>query len=152
VRLEKQTQGIPVVSTGLSASLAFRALGVRRIAIIHPPWFAAELDRRGAEYFRAGGFDVLYHAPAALQYDYGGVDAPRLYEWARTKVPKEADALFVGGNGFRAVGAIHALEQALSKPVLTANQVTFWHALRLGGVHTSVTGYGRIFTRELPRA
>ncbi len=58
--------------------------------------------------------------------------------------------MFVGGNGFRAVGAIRALEVALARPVLTANQTVFWHALRLGGIRASVVGYGQLFSRELP--
>jgi hypothetical protein len=31
-----------------------------------------------------------------------------------------------------------------------SNQVAFWHALRLSGTHAAVTGYGELFTRELP--
>ena len=57
---------------------------------------------------------------------------------------------FIGGNGFRAVGVIQALEQDLARPVLTANQVAFWHALRLSGTHAPVVGYGQIFGREPP--
>jgi maleate isomerase len=67
-RLEKQTQGIPVVITCMSAKLALHALGVQRLAIIHPPWFSVQLDRQGADYFRTAGFDVVYHAPAALEH------------------------------------------------------------------------------------
>lgn len=33
------------------------------------------------------------------------------------------------GNGFRAVGAIHALENDLGRPVVTANQALLWAAL-----------------------
>jgi maleate cis-trans isomerase len=36
-----------------------------------------------------------------------------------------AEAVFFGGNGFRAIGMIAALEQALGRPVLTGNQVVF---------------------------
>jgi hypothetical protein len=34
------------------------------------------------------------------------------------------------------------------RPVLTANQVAFWAALRLSGTRASVIGYGRIFDHE----
>ena len=36
------------------------------------------------------------------------------------------------------------------KPVLTANQVAFWHALRLSGARVAVVGYGQVFDRDLP--
>jgi maleate isomerase len=69
-----------------------------------------------------------------------------VYDWAKANVPSNADAVFIGGNGLRAIGVIQALEQALGRPVLTANQVLFWQALRLLGVTLTVSQYGRIFT------
>lgn len=44
----------------LAAVAAFRALGVRRIALIHPPWFADDENQLGIAYFRSQGFDVVY--------------------------------------------------------------------------------------------
>ncbi|HEY3080835.1 MAG TPA: maleate cis-trans isomerase [Chloroflexota bacterium] len=149
-RLEERTRGIPVAITCTSAVLALRALGARRLALIDPPWFPAELTARGAEYFRGCGFEVVHAAPAGLPSGQRLVHPGALYEWARAHVPPEAEAVFVGGNGFRAVGAIEALEEDLGRPVLSANQVVFWHALRLAGTRAPVVGYGRIFGREMP--
>jgi maleate isomerase len=70
-----------------------------------------------------------------------------LYAWARSQVPADAEAVLFGGNGFRAIGVIAALEEDLGRPVLTANQVTFWYALHQAGVHALVNGYGRLFTK-----
>jgi maleate isomerase len=149
-RLEQRTRGIPVVITCTSAVLALHALGARRLALIDPPWFPAELTARGAEYFGACGFEVVYAAPADLPSGQRLVHPGALYEWAREHVPSHAEAVFVGGNGFRAVGAIQALEEDLGRPVLTANQVVLWHALRVAGTRAAVVGYGQIFARELP--
>jgi maleate isomerase len=53
----------------------------------------------------------------------------------------------IGGNGFRAVGAIEAMEADLGRPVLSANQVLLWAALGAAGADPGrVTGYGRLFT------
>ena len=53
----------------------------------------------------------------------------------------------IGGNGFRAVGVIEALEADLDRPVLTANQVLLWAALVAAGADPAVVdGYGRVFT------
>lgn len=146
-RLEKRTRGIPVVVTGPSAVLALRVLKARRLALIHPPWFQAELDRLGADYFRNEGFEVLHAAAAALPGGQVGVQPEQVYEWVRTHVPGATEAVFIGGNGLRAIGAIQALEQALGCPVLTANQVLFWHALRLARADVVVGNYGQIFGR-----
>src|SRR5207253_4486686 len=53
VRLEKRSNGIPVLLPCTAAVAAFRALGVRRIALIHPPWFADDVNQLGIAYFRA---------------------------------------------------------------------------------------------------
>jgi maleate isomerase len=150
LRLEKQTRGIPIAVAGVSARLALHALNIRRVAIVHPPWFSPHLDQQGAEYFRTAGFDVVYHAPATMPFEYGGVDPAHLYQWLRANVPKDMDGVMIGGNGFRAIGAIDALEHALGKPVVTANQVAFWHAMRAGRIQAAVAGYGRLFRTSLP--
>ena len=150
-RLEKRARGIPVVIPGLAAIRALRALGVRRLALVDPPWFSAELSRLGADYFRSRQIEVVYAAPAtglpSRQHDQ---NPEQLYDWVRTQIPANAEAVLTGGNGFRAVGVIEALEEHLGRPVLTANQVTFWNALRSAGVRPPVTHYGRIFAEPLP--
>jgi maleate isomerase len=55
------------------------------------------------------------------------------------------DGVFIAGNGFRAIEVIAALEEDLGRPVLTANQVAFWYALRLAGVGATVDEYGEVF-------
>jgi maleate isomerase len=150
-RLEERTGGIPVVVSTSAACLALRAVGAQRMALIHPPWFSDELDRRGAEYFRGQSFEVVHHGPAPFRGDFGEVHPAQIYEWARRVVPASAEAVFIGGNGLRAVGAIRALEEDLGRPVLSANQVVFWRALRLAGVRAPVGGYGRLFAHDPPR-
>jgi maleate isomerase len=156
VRLEKRSNGIPVLLPGSAAVAAFRALGVRRIALIHPPWFADDQNQLGIAYFRNQGFDVVYAnqmrlrgLPIAQPSDplrkFTELYPAELYEFARAQVPTEAEAVFFGGNGFRAIGVIAALEEDLGVPVLTGNQVTFWHALRQAGVREPLNGYGRVF-------
>ena len=68
------------------------------------------------------------HAPVTCSFTE--VRAAEVFEWVRQNAPREADAIFVGGNGLRAIGAIDALERALSRPVMTANQAVLWAALR----------------------
>jgi len=128
------------------------ALGVRRLALVDPPWFSVELSGQGARYFAGNGFEVVHYGPAGLTSDQRAIHPGQVYEWVRSHTPKTAEAVFIGGNGFRVVGAIKALEEDLQRPVLTANQAAFWHALRLAGTRVSIVGYGQIFEHELPVA
>ncbi len=144
-RLEQLSRGIPVVTTCSSAVLGLRALDVRRVALFDPPWFGAELSALGAGFFRDQGFDVVYSQPCGLPSDQRSITPEALFDWVVGHLPGNAEAVFVGGNGFRAAGVIGALEQELDRPVLTANQVLLWHALAAGGVHAPVAGYGRLY-------
>ena len=67
------------------------------------------------------------------------------YEWVGKHTPSNAEGVFIAGNGFRTVGVIAVLEEDLGRPVLTGNQVAFWHALRLAGVGAQVDDYGQVF-------
>ena len=103
----------------------------------------------GAAYFGCAGLEVVFARSAELPNSQRDVHPGTLFEWARTNVPSSADVVFVGGNGFRAVGMIEALEEDLKRPVLTANQVLFWYALRRTGSGARVAGYGRVFEEQL---
>lgn len=150
-RLERRTRGgIPVVISCAAAVTALIALGVTRLALISPPWFSAEMDHQGARYFQSQGFEVVHNGPAGLPSDQQAIQPSELYEWVRTRTPKSAEAVFIGGNGFRAIGVIEALEENLDRPILTANQVAFWQALALSGSREPIVGYGRIFGLKLP--
>ncbi|MCH8138314.1 MAG: maleate cis-trans isomerase, partial [Proteobacteria bacterium] len=116
----------------------------------HPPWFSPELDALGAEYFRKQGIDVVHHGPATLRHDHGDIHPEQIYEWAKAHVPENAECIVIGGGGFRAIGAIGALESTLARPVLSANQASFWCALRRSGLDDQVNGYGRLFSMKLP--
>lgn len=130
-RLEKRSGGIPVLLTCPAVVLALRAFGVQRLALVDPPWFSVELTQLGKAYFEGQGMEVVHAAPVGFLVGTGQRDVHpgQLYEWVRAHVPKTAEAVFIGGNGFRAIGVIQVLEEDLGRPVLTANQVLFWHAL-----------------------
>jgi maleate isomerase len=148
-RLEQRSSGIPVVSTGAAAVLALRAVRAQRLALVNPPWFDAELDGLGSKFFTSQGYDVVFHAPCALPSNQRSINPPELYDWVRGHAPDSADAVFIGGNGFRAVGVIDALEQDMQRPVLTANQVLLWRCLRVADVHLKPQGYGRLFDSDV---
>jgi len=150
-RLEARSGKIPVLFTCPAATEALRILGARRIVLIHPPWFTEDMNAQGANYFGSQGFDVVRSTRISPSRSFTEVPPAEVYEWTKLNVPDQADAVFIGGNGLRAIGAIHALEKALRRPVLTANQVLLWQALGLVGVASKVTQYGRVFTRQPAR-
>jgi maleate isomerase len=77
-------------------------------------------------------------------------------DWVSRHVSDEAEAVFIGGNGFRAAQAIDTLERRLGRLVLESNQVLLWSILAQVGSSADIRGYGRLFreplTRTAPRA
>ncbi len=145
-RLERRTRGIPVVAACGAAVKGLRTLGARRIALVDPPWFDTELNGLGRRYYESAGFEVIYSAPCGLPSGQAKITPAELHAWVSEHVSTDADAIVIGGNGFRSVGAIAALEEDLARPVVTANQALFWAALRVAGADPgSVTDYGRLF-------
>jgi Arylmalonate decarboxylase len=149
-RLSRRT-GTPVLATCASAVQALRVLDVERIALVHPPWFDDELNALGAAYFESEHFDVVSSASAAVSPDPRRVEAEAVSEWTSGHVGDDAQAVFIGGNGFRAAGAIATLEAAIGRPVLTSNQVLLWNVLAQTGATFEVSGFGRLFTGRISR-
>lgn len=150
-RLEGRSHGLPIVIPCRSVLLALQTLGINKLTMINPPWFPEELTRMGANYFRLSGVDVESAVSASgLATDQLSVTPEKVFEWVRSNVPDSAECVFLGGGGLRAISVIAALEEDISKPVITANQVAFWHAVRLAGVKDSINGYGKIFDCQLP--
>ena len=145
-RLERRTRGIPVVAACQAAMEGLRVLGAKLIALVDPPWFDAELNGLGRRYYESAGFEVVYSAPCGLPSDQAKITSADLHAWVSEHVSTDADAVVLGGNGFRAVGTIAALEEDLGRPVVTANQALLWAALRVADADPgSVSDYGRLF-------
>jgi maleate isomerase len=144
-RLERKVAGTTLILPTLATLAALRALHINRIAIMHPPWFSPETNANGERYYRGHGFDVVRCERMTPARSFTEVQPAEVFDRAKALVPRDAEALVIAGNGLRAVGTIAALEAELKRPVVTANQVLLWAALRhLGGANT-VTRYGRIF-------
>jgi maleate isomerase len=144
-RLENRSHNIPVVMPAMALAEAAKALGVRRIALIHPPWLTKESNELGRAYFQARGFDVVFARPMTPPRKLmSELRAEEVYHWILANTPRNAEAVVQGGGGLRMIGAIEALERSLGRPVITANQATFWKGLKLAGARTSIPGYGRL--------
>lgn len=55
-----------------------------------------------------------------------------------------ADAVLISCTNLRTAGLLAPLEAALGKPVISANQASFWHGVRLAGCRDPVPHYGRL--------
>jgi maleate isomerase len=139
---------VPVAGASTSAIAALRSLRVRRVSVVHPPWFDAEMNALGATYFRRQGFEVVSSASADLVNDPSRIEPGAITEWICRRVRDDADAVFIGGTGFRAARSIEALEERLERPVLESNQVLLWALLGAVRADLEIRGYGRLYAHR----
>lgn len=125
--------GGPASSTSLAFVEALRALGARRVAIAAT--YPGDVTRCFVGLLEDAGFEVLASdsndIATATEAGTAGRDA--VLALAAAGDHPGADVLLVPDTALHTVRWLADLEGAAGKPVLTANQVTVWEALRLGG-------------------
>jgi maleate isomerase len=147
-----ESSGLPVAATCCAAVRALRLLEVERVALVGAPWFAPEYNELGAAYFAGQGFHVVSSQSAELARHPHEITPAAVRDWASRHVDDAAEAVFIGGNGFRAAGAIAGLEAELGRPVLTSNQVLLWQLLAEVDADVKIDGYGQLFARQPERS
>lgn len=136
---------LPAYAPAQSAVAALRFHQVERLSLVHPPWFGPSLNQLGAEYFRSQGFEVVEAQMADLLHDPDRVEPAMIVDWITQHTSARAEAVVIGGNGFRAARAIDPLEGRLGRLVLEANQVLLWSILEGAGVSVEIHGFGALF-------
>jgi maleate isomerase len=136
---------VPACATSLSAVSALRSHHIERISLIHPPWFGHSLNQLGTAYFQSQGFEVVDAHSADLPHDPDQIEPAMVVEWVSQHMSHRAEAVIIGGHGFRAARAIHKLEERVGRLVLEANQVLLWSILGSAGVSVDIHGFGVLF-------
>ncbi|MGW3667464.1 maleate cis-trans isomerase family protein [Streptomyces sp. NPDC005141] len=140
--------GLPASSTSFAFAHAAREIGATRVAIgaTYPDdvaaLFAAFLKEAGTEVVAVRGSGVVTASEVAT-WDYDQVLA-----LAREADRPDADAILLPDTALHTASHLPDLEKDLAKPVLTANQVSVWEALRLTDRRVNAPELGTLFTRE----
>lgn len=145
-RLSAVADGRPVVTTGQALLAAVAHFDAGRVMLVDPPWFPAGLTDLGRRWLESKGVNVVRAVAAELPSGQGNIHPGALHRWLCSAV-RDVDLVLIGGNGFRAVGAVRATEADTGVPIVTANSALLWHTLRaLGRPTNEITRYGRLFT------
>ncbi|GAA4997154.1 decarboxylase [Streptomyces sp. NPDC005813] len=148
VRALARAAGLPASSTSFGFAHAAGEVGAHRVAVgaTYPDdvaaLFAAFLKDAGVEVVGVRGSGVV----TAAEVGTWGPD--QVLAMARAADHPDAEAVLLPDTALHTASHIPALEEALGKPVLTANQVTVWEALRLADRRVNAPDLGTLFTRE----
>jgi len=137
--------GAPASSTSLAFVHALEALGLGQVAV------AATYPRDVAdcfvEFLAEGGIRVCDLSASGIMTatEAGNVESEAVVRMVSTADRADAEAVLVPDTALRTANVVTALESLLDKPVLTANQVSMWEAMRLAGVAAPRAAAGRLF-------
>jgi arylmalonate decarboxylase len=136
--------GRPAVTTSGAAVAALRCLGVRRVAVASP--YGDTLNAQLTEFLEANEFEVTGLAALHTESAYANArhSHQTIYELARRADSAGAEGIFIPCTNLPASGVVEPLEIDLGKPVVSANQATFWQALRAAGIRQPLPGLGRL--------
>ncbi|MFC8667457.1 MULTISPECIES: maleate cis-trans isomerase family protein [Streptomyces] len=148
VRTLATTAGLPASSTSFAFAHAVRELGVKRVAIAAT--YPDDVAVLFGNFLRDAGLDVLGVRSSGIitAAEVGTWGEAEVLALARAGDHPEAEVVLLPDTALHTASHIPALEKELGKPVLTANQVTVWEALRLTDRRVNAPELGTLFTRE----
>lgn len=142
-RIARQT-GRPFVTTSSAAVEALRHLSVRRVAAATP--YPEEINRRLERYLGEAELEVVtvkgLDDPNVLEH--ARVPPYVLYELGREVGRSRCDGVFMACTAVRALEVVEQLEKDLGKPVVTANQASFWAGMRRLALAEGIEGFGSL--------
>ncbi|MCF7551130.1 Asp/Glu racemase [Pseudonocardia sp. WMMC193] len=139
--------GAPVATTTSGALVeALHLLGVRRLAIATP--YIQPVTDRLVTFLADSGVETVASEGLGLLGNIWRVGYEQVVDIVRAVDRPEADALFISCTNLPTYDIVEPLEQALGKPVITANQVTMWASLRALGRYA--VGGGALLGVPLP--
>ncbi|MEV0405063.1 aspartate/glutamate racemase family protein [Actinoallomurus sp. NPDC050550] len=119
---------LPAVTTSGALLEALAEIGARNIAIVTP--YTKSVTDSLEDFLGEAGVAVTGRAYLGLTREIWKVPYRDVTEMARQAMVGAADALFISCTNLPTYDVIPHLEAELQRPVLSANQVTMWAALR----------------------
>ena len=146
----EQGKSIPSTTTATAAEEAMRFMGLKKICLAGP--YINEVTEAFKVFYQASGFEVLNAKGLGIEdlFEMGATKPSDAYKIAMEALVPEADGIFITCTNFRCSDIIEELEQATGKVVITSNQATAWHLMKLLGINDTVEGYGQLL-RKTPR-
>jgi maleate isomerase len=140
--------GKPATTASTALLEALRVLSIKRIAL-GAPW-STSVNEMVAAFVEANGVKVLAQETLGFvrNLEIGLLDPQTALDVGRRVNRSEADAVVLACGNWSTFSIIDQLERDLEKPVLTTNQVSLWHALKMMN-EKSLGGLGVLLREHL---
>ncbi|WP_411079249.1 decarboxylase [Streptomyces sp. cmx-18-6] len=145
-----RSAGLPASSASFAFVHAVRELGAHRVAVA-AAW-PEDVTALFTDFLVAGGTEVVAARSAGLSTaaEAAGWEPAQVKELALAADHPDAEVLLLPDAALRTAAYIPELEEAVGKPVLTANQVSVWEGLRLTDRRVWAPTLGTLFATRQP--
>ena len=137
---------IPATTSQTSAVEAIRLFGAKKIVVVTP--FQENVNQLIVQFMTASGFEIAnLQAVNAPFEEFPKIPSSLSYELALKAVAAAPDAqcIWIPCSAWPMSGNIEPLERETGLPVVASTQSEVWGALRLMGIKTPISGFGRLF-------
>jgi maleate isomerase len=148
IRRKIENRATKVLGTTLLTGVvqALRCLGITRVSLATA--YTDDINKLEHDYFERAGFAIPRVSGLGLTTDMemNKVSPDYLREFAISLDCPDAEAIFLSCGALRSLDILEEVEGVVGKPVICSNQASFWHCLRLVGIHDRLAGFGRLFS------
>ena len=136
---------VPASTTAMAFARAVKAIDAKTVAIAAT--YPEDVAQRFRQFLNHFDIDVVHLSSRGIvtAAEVGTLSKEDVIDFAVANTRANADALLIPDTALHSAAWLTELEQAIGKPVLPANQVSFWEALRLCGKLKPQSGLGKLF-------
>ncbi|MGH3797001.1 MAG: maleate cis-trans isomerase family protein [Pseudonocardiaceae bacterium] len=141
----RRATGVPASSTSFAFTDAARLLNVHRVAVAAT--YPGDVAERFVEFLACAGVTVVRLSSRGIftAAEVGTLGQEDVLDFAEANDHPGAEAVLLPDTALHTMAWLDDLEARVGKPVLTANQVSLWQALRLAGPQPARAGLGTLF-------
>lgn len=147
-KISAASGGKPATTAATALMEALRTLGAKKI-VLGAAW-SDDVNKTTANFIEENGYKVLSQKGMGIvaNLEVGLLDAQTAYDMGRQIDNSDADAVMLACGNWSTFPIIDKLERDIKKPVLTTNQVSLWHVLKLLN-HGPLPGLGTLLRDHL---
>jgi maleate cis-trans isomerase len=146
-KMKERNGNVPTTTTSTAMIEAFKTLGIKKVSLAVP--YLEEVALSEKKFIEDHGIRVLNIKWLNLQdsIEIAGVPREVVYSLANEVNDSETEAVFLSCIALHTIGVIEILESDLQKPVISSNQATMWHLLKLARINEKIEGYGQLLSK-----
>jgi maleate isomerase len=122
---------------------ASRALGFKEVDVITP--YLDELNQRLKAFLEAHDIRVVSIKGLQFRGGFHEISPQQVYRMTMDNLSKHSDGVIISCTNLRVLDVLPFIERDSGKPVVSANQASMWHALRLMGIKDKSVDRGLLF-------